>query len=115
MRYLAVRALLFLVPFAVLMIAQVPWWLSLLVSLAFAFAASVVFFGNLRQQAAADLQRMREGRKRDGAGSGDGDVEDAALDAPPAAAEDGPVEERPSEPQGPADRDGGDPETSIRP
>ncbi|GAA1424939.1 hypothetical protein GCM10009640_22290 [Agrococcus citreus] len=80
MRYLVVRALLFLVPFAVLMIAQVPWLLSLLVSIAFAFAASIVFFGKLRQEAAADLQRMREGRKRDGAGPDDGDIEDAALD-----------------------------------
>jgi len=80
MRYLVVRALLFIVPFAVLMTAQVPWWLSLIVSLAFAFAASIVFFGSLRQQAAADLQRMREGRKRDGSGPDDGDVEDAALD-----------------------------------
>lgn len=115
MRYLVVRALLFVVPFSVLMIAQVPWWLSLLVSLAFAFAASIVFFGDLRQQAAADLQRMREGRKRDGAGPDDGDVEDAVLDEPTAAADDGPVGERPSEPQGPATRDGGDPETSIRP
>jgi hypothetical protein len=83
MRYLVVRALLFVVPFAVLMVAQVPWWLSLLVSLAFAFAASIVFFGSLRQQAAADLQRMREGRKRDGAGPDDGDVEDAANDERP--------------------------------
>ncbi|ROR65117.1 DUF4229 domain-containing protein [Agrococcus jenensis] len=79
MRYLIARALLFVVPFAVLMIAQVPWWLSLLVALAFAFAASIVFFGKLRNEAAADLQRMREGRRRDGAGPDDGDVEDAAL------------------------------------
>lgn len=89
MRYLVVRALLFLVPFAILMIAQVPWALSLLVSLAFAFAASIVFFGKLRQEAAADLQRMREGRKRDGAGPDDGDIEDAAIDtAAPVAARD---------------------------
>lgn len=80
MRYLVVRALLFLVPFAILMVAQVPWALSLLVSLAFAFAASIVFFGKLRQEAAADLQRMREGRKRDGAGPDDGDIEDEALE-----------------------------------
>jgi hypothetical protein len=79
MRYLVVRALLFVVPFALLMIAQVPWWLSLLVALAFAFAASIVFFSKLRREAAADLQRMREGRKREGAGPDDGDVEDAAL------------------------------------
>ena len=48
MRYLVVRALLFVVPFAVLMVAQVLWWLSLIVSLAFAFAASIVFFPKLR-------------------------------------------------------------------
>ena len=71
MRYLVVRALLFLVPFTVLMIAAVPWWLSLLVSLAFAFAASIVFFGKLREEAAADLQRIREGRKQEGAGPDD--------------------------------------------
>ncbi|MGC5076773.1 DUF4229 domain-containing protein [Agrococcus sp. DT81.2] len=84
MRYLVVRALLFLVPFAVLMIAQVPWWLSLPVSIAFAFAASIVFFGTLRQEAAADLQQMREGRGREGASADDGEVEDAALDDRPA-------------------------------
>lgn len=111
MRYLVVRALLFLVPFAVLMIAQVPWWLSLLVSLAFAFAASIVFFGALRQAAAADLQRMREGRKRDGAGPDDGDIEDAALDAPTAIDEADAAGERPG-PEAPATRDGDDPEAS---
>lgn len=80
MRYLVVRALLFVVPFTVLMIAQVPWWLSLLVSLAFAFAASIVFFGKLRDAAATDLQRLRAGRKRDGAGPDDADIEDAAVE-----------------------------------
>ncbi len=85
MRYLVVRALLFAIPFTVLMIAQVPWWLALLVALAFAFAASIVFFGALRNEAAADLQRMREGRRRDGASPDDGDVEDAALGDEPDA------------------------------
>lgn len=88
LRYLVVRAALFLLPFAVLMIAQVPWWLSLLVSLAFAFAASIVFFPKLRDEAAADLQRMREGRRREGSGPDDGDVEDAVLDEPRAEATD---------------------------
>lgn len=79
MRYLLVRALLFLAPFIVLMIAEVPWPLALLVSLAFAFAASIVFFQKLRREAAQDLQRIREGRKRDGAAPDDADVEDAVL------------------------------------
>lgn len=84
MRYLVVRAALFLLPFAVLMVAQVPWGLSLIVSLAFAFAASIVFFPKLRNEAAADLQRLRQGRKRDGAGPDDADIEDAVLDEPQA-------------------------------
>lgn len=103
MRYLVVRSLLFLVPFAVLMIAQVPWLLSLLVSLAFAFAASIVFFGALRQEAAADLQRMREGRRREGAGPDDGDVEDSALDTARGTAMAEPVDAH--EPAAPADAD----------
>ncbi|GEK79397.1 DUF4229 domain-containing protein [Agrococcus baldri] len=99
MRYLIVRALLFLAPFIVLMIAQVPWWLSLIVSLAFAFAASIVFFPTLRDAAAADLRRMREGRRRDGSGPDDADVEDSALDRPEADATD----------------DGDEPDASARP
>ncbi len=88
MRYLVVRAALFLVPFALLMIADVPWPISLLVALAFAFAASIVFFGKLRDEAARDLQRMRQGRKREGAGPDDADIEDEVLDAGAARAAD---------------------------
>ncbi|WAC67358.1 DUF4229 domain-containing protein [Agrococcus sp. SL85] len=94
LRYLVVRTLLFLVPFALLMVASVPWWLSLLVSLAFAFAASIVFFGRLRQDAAADLQRMREGRRREGARADDGDVEDEALGDGDAGERDAPADDR---------------------
>lgn len=83
MRYLILRAVLFLVPFVILMVAQVPWWLSLVVAIAFAFAASLVFFGKLRDSAAADLQRIREGRRREGAGPDDGDIEDAMLEDAP--------------------------------
>ncbi|MCR8671708.1 DUF4229 domain-containing protein [Agrococcus sp. HG114] len=91
LRYLVVRAVLFLVPFAALMIADVPWWLSLLVALAFAFAASIVFFAKLRDEAARDLQRMREGRKREGTGPDDADVEDEVLDRPGTGALDRPA------------------------
>lgn len=85
MRYLIVRALLFIAPFILLMVAQVPWWLSALVSVAFAFAASIVFFQKLRNEAAADLQRIREGRKRDGAAPDDADIEDSLFVEPRAA------------------------------
>lgn len=109
LQYLLVRAALFLVPFAALMAAQVEWWLSLIVSLAFAFAASVVFFQRLRDEAAADLQRMREGRKREGARPDDADVEDEALDGPSGAAADDAERDdaEPTEAQGdPGDRPG---------
>lgn len=82
LRYLVVRAVLFIVPFAVLMLAGVEWWLSLIVALAFAFAASIVFFAKLRDAAARDLQRMREGRRAEGAAPDDADVEDEVLDGP---------------------------------
>lgn len=125
MRYLVVRALLFLVPFIVLMIALVPWWLSLIVSLAFAFAASIVFFPKLREAAATDLQRMREGRKRAGAGPDDADIEDAALGEHEDAAGSKPTSAdepgRTAEPEAPAEderdatADGADPDASARP
>jgi hypothetical protein len=121
MRYLVVRAALFIVPFAVLMIAQVPWPLSLLISLAFAFAASIVFFPKLREEAAADLRRMRDGRKREGVGPDDADVEDSVLDEPgasgapsPSAADAG-VEASGTDPETGATRDGDEPEASARP
>jgi hypothetical protein len=83
-----VRAALFILPFAVLMIAGVEWWLSLIVALAFAFAASMVFFPQLREAAARDLQRMREGRRPEGAAPDDADVEDEVLDGPQAGPDD---------------------------
>ncbi|WP_306231793.1 DUF4229 domain-containing protein [Agrococcus beijingensis] len=120
MRYLVVRAALFVVPFALLMIAQVPWPLSLLIALAFAFAASIVFFPKLREEAAADLRRMRDGRKRDGVGPDDADVEDGVLDEPatPVRDADGAADsatDGATEPQTRATRDGDDPDASARP
>jgi hypothetical protein len=111
MRYLIVRALLFLVPFAVLMIAQVPWWLSMIVAIVFAFAASIVFFSQLRDAAAADVQRMREGRKRAGAGPDDADIEDAALGEREDAAE----AEAPAADEREAPADGADPRSTAQP
>lgn len=105
MRYLIVRALLFIAPFTLLMVAQVPWWLSAIVSVAFAFAASIVFFPKLRNEAAADLQRIRQGRKRDGAAPDDADIEDSLFVEPRAvddAAQAGaPDSARPADPDDP--------------
>lgn len=121
MRYLIVRALLFIAPFTLLMVAQVPWWLSALVSVAFAFAASIVFFQKLRNEAAADLQRIRQGRKRDGAAPDDADIEDSlfveqsgADDLPRAGAAADPAHPTDAaHPARPADAD--DPDASARP
>ncbi|WP_405219620.1 DUF4229 domain-containing protein [Agrococcus sp. Ld7] len=124
MRYLIVRALLFITPFTLLMVAQVPWPLSALVSVAFAFAASIVFFRPLRNEAAADLQRIREGRKRDGAGPDDADIEDSLYAEPRASATASPADPphtaaaHPADPAAPAaahPADAADPEHSATP
>lgn len=78
--YAAQRAALFLVPFVVLMIAQVPWYVSLLVALVFAFCASYIFLRRSRSAALAELQQLRERRSRDD----DESVEDAISPAEPA-------------------------------
>lgn len=71
--YAVQRAVLFLAPFAILMIAQVPWYLSLIVALVFAFCASYIFLRRSRDAAVAEFARMRP------RASTDDDEEDAAA------------------------------------
>lgn len=79
--YVLLRAALFVAPFAILIAAQVEWYVALVVSLLFAFAASAVFLRRQKAAVAAQLARMRGERgERD-----DEDVEDDAVDAEHAA------------------------------
>ncbi|WP_430592170.1 DUF4229 domain-containing protein [Humidisolicoccus flavus] len=69
------RTLLFLVPFTILMIANVAWYVSLPVALLFAFSASYVFLRRQRDAAAASLARQRATKT-----TKDDDAEDSVLD-----------------------------------
>ena len=82
--YVLLRAALFVAPFAILIAAQVEWYVALVVSLLFAFAASAVFLRRQKAAVAAQIARMRGERgERD-----DEDVEDDAVDAERARADD---------------------------
>ncbi|WP_165314266.1 DUF4229 domain-containing protein [Agromyces protaetiae] len=77
--YTALRILLFAAPFAVLMIAGVPWWISALVAAVFGFAASVVLLRGYRERLATDLYEARHREKPEP--TVDAEVEDAVIDA----------------------------------
>ncbi|WP_157674810.1 DUF4229 domain-containing protein [Agrococcus jejuensis] len=75
--YVLLRAALFIAPFAILVAAQVEWYVALVISLLFAFAASAVFLRRQKAAVSAEIARMRGERgHRD-----DEDVEDEAVDA----------------------------------
>lgn len=75
--YVLLRASLFVAPFAILVATQVEWYVALVVSLLFAFAASAVFLRRQKAAVGAEIARMRGERgERD-----DEDVEDDAVDA----------------------------------
>lgn len=75
--YALLRAALFVVPFAVLVAAQIEWYVALVVALLFAFAASSIFLRRQKVAAAAEIARMRG----DDTASADEAAEDRALDA----------------------------------
>lgn len=75
--YVLLRGALFVAPFAILVAAQVQWYVALVVALLFAFAASAVFLRRQKAAVSAEIARMRGERGvRD-----DEDVEDEAVDA----------------------------------
>lgn len=73
-----IRVLLFAVPFTVLMLVDVPWWLSAAVAALFGLAASSLFLRRPREALARDLQQVRSRTKP--APTSDDEAEDAALD-----------------------------------
>jgi hypothetical protein len=75
--YALLRGALFVVPFAILVAAQVPWYVALVVALLFAFAASSIFLRRQKVAAAAEIARMRG----EDASNADEDAEDRAIDA----------------------------------
>ncbi|MFC7431301.1 MULTISPECIES: DUF4229 domain-containing protein [unclassified Agrococcus] len=74
--YALLRAALFVAPFAILVAAQVEWYVALVIALLFAFAASYVFLRRFKESAVAEIARMRGERGE----RADEDAEDEALD-----------------------------------
>lgn len=78
--YALLRAALFVAPFAILVAAQVEWYVALVIALLFAFAASYVFLRRFKESAVAEIARMR-GERSPRDARADEDAEDEALDA----------------------------------
>lgn len=92
--YALLRAALFVLPFAILLAAGVPWYVALVVALLFAFAASAVFLRRQKEAVSAEIARRRGERGiRD-----DEDVEDEAVDGERGAAANAEDETGPSHP-----------------
>jgi hypothetical protein len=79
LKYTVLRVLLFAVPFTVLMLAGVVWWLSAIVAALFGVAASAVFLRGARDEMSQRLYAARHRETPEVAV--DDEAEDAAIDA----------------------------------
>lgn len=73
--YSLLRLGIFAAVFALLMVAQIDWWLSAIIAAILGFAISYIFFGKLRDAVALDIVARRSGPSHDP----DRDAEDAAA------------------------------------
>jgi len=73
--YSLLRLGVFAVVFALLMIANVPWWLSAIIAAVIGLCVGYIFFGKLRDAVALDIAARRARPA--------GDADSAAEDAQP--------------------------------
>jgi len=71
--YSLLRVGVFVVAFAALMLANVPWWLSALIAAIIGLCVGYIFFGELRDRVALDIAE----RRARPAGDADSTAEDA--------------------------------------
>ena len=71
--YSLLRVGVFVVAFAVLMLANVPWWLSAVIAAVIGLCVGYIFFGRLRDRVALDIAE----RRTRPAGDADSAAEDA--------------------------------------
>lgn len=93
--YTALRVLLFAVPLAVLLIAQVDPWVSTIIAAVFGLSASLIFLRRPRESMAGDLYAARHREKP--VVNEDDEAEDAAIED--AAHEDAAHEDATQEPR----------------
>lgn len=77
--YTVLRLLLFIVPLAILLILQVPWWISVPAAALIALPVSYIFLGRSRHAVAIELDSVSKRRRP--ARTRDSEAEDAQLDA----------------------------------
>lgn len=58
--YSLLRVLLFAVPFVLLLLIRVDWWIAAILAAAIGFFASYIFLGRLRDQVALSIAKARE-------------------------------------------------------
>ena len=63
--YSLVRVGVFALAFAVLMVANVPWWLSAIIAAIIGLCVGYIFFGRLRNAVALDIAERRARPARD--------------------------------------------------
>ncbi|WP_353827923.1 DUF4229 domain-containing protein [Agromyces sp. SYSU T0242] len=78
LRYTLLRVLLFVAPLAILLIAGVTPWISVLVAALFGFSASLIFLRRQREELASDLYAARH--RAQAPATIDDEAEDAAID-----------------------------------
>lgn len=76
--YTVLRLLAFFVPFAVLMLVNVPWYVSAIVAALFGLAFSYIFLRRPREQVATSIYDARHREKP--LVNADDESEDAAID-----------------------------------
>lgn len=74
--YSAIRAVLVAVPFAILMMMNIPWWASAPIAVVIAACLSYLFLNRQRTEVAEVVESWRHGDHRDD----DNDIENDALD-----------------------------------
>ena len=74
--YSTLRVLLFVVPFAALMLLSIPWWVSALSAAIIAFCVSYLFLSEQRNGVSEVVAGWRKGTNTDA----DNDVENESLD-----------------------------------
>ena len=88
--YSVLRLLAFLVPFGVLMLFPIfrtePWnWVAAVCAMLIGVSLSVLFLRRPLDEVSTSMYERREARGHTSAATTDADVEDAAIDAEPAA------------------------------
>jgi hypothetical protein len=81
--YTLLRLALFVVPFVVLLMFNITWWIAVIIAALIGLSASYIFLARFRNQMSTAIHEARE-KSRSGAKSADEMHEDGVSSVPPA-------------------------------